>query len=514
MKFLNYLGFMTGKYFLKYFEKEKSAPITIQIKLLNKIIHHNSSTVFGKKHHFDNIRNVKDFQNNCKIIDYSYLKPYIQQTINGNKSALTNSKILYWGQTSGTTGKPKLIPITKHVIDTYNSMSFRIIFHFIKEHPERSKFLNGKWFLLPSFPLLRYEKDGRPVGFITGIIIHPFGIYSWKKFLKPFYYYPIQYLGIKDPNIRFKKIAEDIKGKNITYAMGVTSVLINFLEKLVEYYDADNLLEILPNYQFTLFSGGSTRRYIERFYKIVGKKVDVREGYFATEGSFAIQKSDRPVMEFVYDSCFYEFVPVSNKSKETERLLINQLKKNGQYKLIITCYNGLYAYDMNDIIKITSIDPVEFQFLYREGVIDLADEKLTPNEVNSAINYASIKNNCEFIDYCMFGIYDPRPHYIFLIEFKENREPKDFKIFLNDINLKLQELNEIYFFNIAGPNKGALTSPELWVLNQGAFIKVNERKLIDDRNIGQSKINRFSTNKKDLNYFEDLIKSKFFINEI
>ena len=511
MKFLSLIGKSFGNYLLNYFEDKNEAPIKTQIKLLSKILKYNSTTNFGKKHHFSEVRSIRDFQKNCKIIDYSYLVPYIRATIEGNKNALTNSKILYWAQTSGTLGAPKLIPITKFIIDTYSSLSIRIILHYIKEYPERSGFLDGKWFLLSSYPLLRYEKDGTPVGFITGIIIHPFGIYSWKKFIRPFYYYPIKFLQIRDVETRFKRIADDIKNKNITYTMGVTSVMMNFFEKIIEYNNVNNLLEIIPNYKFAIFSGGGTRKYIDRFYKIVGRKIDVREGYFATEGSFAIQKSDKPVMEFAYDSCFYEFLPVSNKNKGIERLIIDQLEKNKEYSLIITCYNGLYAYTMNDIIKVISTDPLQIQFSYRSGVIDLADEKLTPNEINMAVMYSANKNNCDFIDYCLVGVYNPKPHYIFIFEFKDKNTPKDYTLFLKDIDLKLQELNNIYYFNIAGPNKGTLTSPELWVLKKNGFIEANNRKINEFDNIGQSKINRYSTDSTILKYFDDLIISKYYL---
>ncbi|MHA1231800.1 MAG: GH3 family domain-containing protein [Candidatus Helarchaeota archaeon] len=509
MKYLSMIAKLASKYVLKYFGGDNKDPFETQVKLLGKIIQFNQSTIFGKRHHFDEIRNVRDFQKRCKIIDYSYIEPYIEQTINGVDNALTNSKILYWAQTSGTTGKPKLIPITKYLVDMYNSMSLRIIFHYIRKYPERSGFLDGKYFLLPSYPLLRYERDGRPVGFITGIIIQPFGIYYWKKFMVPLYYYPIKYLSITNPQVRFKKIAEDIKGKNITYALGVTSVLINLFDKIREYYNIDKILEILPNFSFTIFSGGSTRKYVERFYEIIGSEIGVREGYFATEGAFGIQKTDRPVMEFVYDSCFYEFVPISNKGMGTERLLINQLEKGKEYLVIITSYNGLYAYNMNDIIKIESIDPVEFKFAYRKGVIDLADEKLTPNEIETAVQTAAKKNNCEYYDYCMVGVFDPKPHYIFIFEFEKKKAYFDYIKFLRDIDMKLQELNEIYFFNIAGPNKGTLIGPELWVAKDGAFLEANERKIEENGNIGQSKIKKHSIDKKILKYFDGLIMAKY-----
>ncbi|MBD3230158.1 MAG: hypothetical protein GF329_18410 [Candidatus Lokiarchaeota archaeon] len=512
MRILSTLAQATGKYILNFLEQGDCDPYKTQVELLNKIIKHNSTTAFGKKHNFNEIRSIRDFQNNCKVIDYNYLAPYVQATIDGNDTALTNSKILYWGQTSGTSGKPKLIPVTKHVIDTYNSVSFRIVLNYIKEYPDRAGFLDGKWFLLPSFPLLRYEKDGRPVGFITGIIVHPFGIYYYKHFIKYFYYYPLKFLAINDAETRFKKIAEDIKNKNITYTMGVTSVLVNLLEKIVEYNNAEKVLDVLPNYSFAIFAGGSTRQYMDRFYEVVGRKIDVRECYLATEGSFAIQKSNKPVMEFLYDSCFYEFIPVSNNGPKNERLLINQLQKNKEYTLVITCYNGLYAYNIKDVIKVISTDPVTIKFAYREGVIDIADEKVTPSELYNSIEDACVNHTCEIINFCVVGVHEPKPHYIYLMEFKKKMTPDKPKKFLEKIDSNLQELNKVYYFNTAGPNSGAMIEPELWILNKGAFQKAEEVIMDESRNVGQTKIKRYSTDKKILGLFEDYIAKKIFLD--
>ncbi|MHA1830940.1 MAG: hypothetical protein ACTSWR_05350, partial [Candidatus Helarchaeota archaeon] len=119
--------------------------------------------------------------------------------------------------------------------------------------------------------------------------------------------------------------------------------------------------------------------------------------------------------------------------------------------------------------------------------------------------------NCDFIDYCLVGVNNPKPHYIFIFEFKDKNTPKDYTLFLKDIDLKLQELNNIYYFNIAGPNKGTLTSPELWVLKKNGFIEVNNRKINEFDNIGQSKINRYSTDSTILKYFDDLIISKYYL---
>ena len=47
------------------------------------------------------------------ITDYSAYEQYINEMLKGEKNILISDEVEYFGHTSGTTGKQKLIPVTK-----------------------------------------------------------------------------------------------------------------------------------------------------------------------------------------------------------------------------------------------------------------------------------------------------------------------------------------------------------------------------------------------------------------
>ena len=95
------------------FDRRAIDPIKTQKKLLFSIIRKNRNTIYGKEHGFSSIRTVEDFQKSVPVNNYESLRPYIKKMMKGCPGVLTKEKIVFFGITSGTTSKPKFIPVTK-----------------------------------------------------------------------------------------------------------------------------------------------------------------------------------------------------------------------------------------------------------------------------------------------------------------------------------------------------------------------------------------------------------------
>jgi sterol desaturase/sphingolipid hydroxylase (fatty acid hydroxylase superfamily) len=88
-------------------------PQANQNTLLAEIINKNSNTDFGQKHHFDTIKNYHDFTQNVPIAEYEDLRKMILEQESTKRTTLTHEQPIIYNQTSGTTGKPKYIPLLK-----------------------------------------------------------------------------------------------------------------------------------------------------------------------------------------------------------------------------------------------------------------------------------------------------------------------------------------------------------------------------------------------------------------
>ena len=93
--------------------KEQALAVKNQESILNQLVRTASNTVFGKEHHFDQIKDYKSFKQNVPIRDYEGFKTYIEQIKAGKANILWKGKPLYLAKTSGTTSGVKYIPISK-----------------------------------------------------------------------------------------------------------------------------------------------------------------------------------------------------------------------------------------------------------------------------------------------------------------------------------------------------------------------------------------------------------------
>ena len=506
MGFLELIGGGGARAFRYFSNKSLKNPMKSQQQLLENIIKRNSSTLFGKKHKFNEIRNIKQFQTFCQPHSYEYFKPYIDAYIAGTHDSLFNSKLLFFAQTTGTTGSPKIFPVTYTTVKNYNLGVIRTASYYITENiKENSKMISGKWLYLSAPPLLRYV-SGIPVGYITGLLTIPFGAQYWRYLLNHKYYTPVHLAHIKNLERKFQIITKELASKNITMVVGSTSVAVNLLESIAKNSKVQTLDKIFPNLQFAILSGVSPKFYETRLNRLFNRDFSTREMYAATEGMMAIQISKQPHLTPLYDSVVFEFIPLKNKS---ERLLFNQLKKGEDYSLIITSNYGLYAYEIGDVIKVVSEDPLAFVFSHRNNVIDLTGEKLTSFQILSAFKSANEQNECTIMDFCAIGIYKPKPHYVILVEFFSKNEPESFTQYLASLDHALERLNVGYEYNRF--DKGTLLPPELWILKKDTFHSLENQKILAGVQASQIKTTHLSRNTDLIDIFEDYVIKKIFL---
>ncbi|KAJ4461675.1 putative plant auxin-responsive GH3 [Paratrimastix pyriformis] len=84
-----------------------------QKKYLMSQIKRCRNTAFGKDHHFDQIKSIADFQRLVPLGNYDSHQAYIERAAHGERDVLYPGRPHYFMPSSGTSGKPKLIPQTK-----------------------------------------------------------------------------------------------------------------------------------------------------------------------------------------------------------------------------------------------------------------------------------------------------------------------------------------------------------------------------------------------------------------
>jgi hypothetical protein len=473
-----------------------------QEQLLGEILRRHVSTAFGKKHGFGDIRSIRSFQARCQARGYDYFKPYVDDIVEGNRHALSNSKLVALAHTTGTTGKPKLIPVTPEIAKTYSMALLRTTGHFIAEDPVRNAgVIRGTWLYLPAPAVLR-NVGGVPVGYITGLMALPSAAQAWQYLFQSKYYTPLHLakLGMEK---QFDAVTRECTGKNLTMVVGTTPVAVTLLEHMARARGARGIHELFPALRFAIFSGVSPKYYEPRIRRILGRDFAFREVYAASEGMLAAQLSPQPGLTPLHDDVFFEFIPMANPA---ERLLLHEVKKGVDYRLIITSHNGLYAYDIGDVVRFLDVDPPRIEVVYRTNAMDIAGEKVTPAQVLAAIQSADAASRCKAVDFCVVGTYSPKARYVFAVEFDATMQPGSLKDYLSTLDRELRRLNAVYEISRA---RRILVEPELRVLKPGSFHDFECGKMVANEHACQLKTSRLSNDAAILDLFDERVIDRF-----
>lgn len=498
------LGKTFAKPLYRFLMQPYKNPIKCQQEILTKILRRNASTRFGKKHKFDEIRSIQAFKQRVSPHKYEFFRPYIEAMVNGDLDVLVPGKIPHWGITAGSTGDPKLIPITPHGVNRAIQGLLRLYFSYIQENPkEHSKFLDGTVCFFTANPAVRYI-NGTPVGFGTGVFSQSTQNQLWSPFIKRLFYSPRHIFQVKDLQQRWRALTEETMRIDIRAFAGVTSVVLGFLEIILKTSEQKNakikyLKDLFPNYHLSVLGGENPNFYERRFNSLVGHKIDIRELYGATEELMGVQLQETPGFTGLWDCCFLEFAPLEGE----ERLLVNEIKKHTPYKVILTNFNGLYGYEIGDIIEFISLEPPLFIFSHREGTINIGSGNMTAQQVANALCKTNDEQDTVVIEYGTIGKYNPKPHYIFIIEFYPSKRPSDMKAYLQALHQNLMIFNPSYRQLIEDLRN--ITEPHLWVVRTNTFFEIEQQNLAAGLPMGQQKVKHLSTDEKVLKQFEEYV---------
>ncbi|MDH3658728.1 MAG: GH3 auxin-responsive promoter family protein [Alphaproteobacteria bacterium] len=81
--------------------------------LCEEIVRPNVETAYGRAHGFSAIKTVDDYRSALPLVGYEDLRPWIERMAAGEAGVLTAAKPIAFFKTSGSTSKPKLVPVTR-----------------------------------------------------------------------------------------------------------------------------------------------------------------------------------------------------------------------------------------------------------------------------------------------------------------------------------------------------------------------------------------------------------------
>lgn len=485
--FISTLGQFLRTKHAKNFEKATLNPKEAQFKKLKNILEKNANTEFGKKHGFWRINSIKDYQENIGINTHSELKPYLDKMIKGEKNVLTYQEPIYYGMTTGSSGTPKLTPITPDYRDEYQTVVHTFLYHAYKAHP--NAFLGKALYFNGSAGKVKTE-TGIDCGTMSG-----FNFRNLPKIVQKVYALPYEVSVIDDSFARFYCMVLLSIPQDITLMVAITGApILSFVNALMN--QTENLIKDLHdgtlNQSLNLTNeerelvknlhkaNPILAKNLESIYKSKGKLyptdvwknldlimcwkgssagvfindlekyfkgISIRDAiYSATEGWCNIPYSDNVLGgPLAITAHFYEFIEENDDTNKI--LLTHELEIGKKYRILYTTSGGMYRYDIGDILEVTEMynNTPSVKFVRKVGQsCNIVGELMSVNHVNEAIEKTFSKFNIRSNFYCLVPVYKVPPHYTLLIEFVDEIDNNTKQEFAKFFDKSICELNLDY----------------------------------------------------------------------
>lgn len=509
---------------VRRFERRLCDPRTIQRKMLFQNIRRCADSQFGSDHLFRSIKTLEDFRNQVPVADFDYYNPYIKQVAEGNVTAMfpAREKIMMFALSSGTTGDPKLIPVNRIWLNQFRrSWQLWGIRAFL-DHPA---LFSAKVLNIVGSCDVRRTSSNIPCGQVSGLCSR-----IQNPLLRSVYAVPSSVLDIPDVDAREYVILR----LAITKDVGLLSTAIPAtLVKLAKFGDAwretiirdvadgtlcdtfdvpatirqqidrhirvpnrkrakeleaivDRTGRLLPKDYWPLSlvacwlggTVGTESKYLSEYYGDVPRR-DI--GLLASEGRFSIPMQDGDTSGVLdISSHYYEFIPEEEmESAQPTILECHELKEGENYFLLLTTANGLYRYNIGDVVRCTGYvgKTPQVEFLSKgRRFSDLVGEKITEFQLTHAVSNVSDQMGLRISRFAAVPIRPEREaaYYAIVIEEQHIGDHETAKRFLDAVDASLIECN--YAYQIRRADR-YLHSPRLVRIRTGGWSEFDRAEL-------------------------------------
>ena len=464
-------------------------PIQAQQLVFQELIQKGKPTQFGKDHHFEKIKGLKEFKSQVPIRDYEELRPYIESVIQGKADVLWPGRSLYFAKSSGTTSGAKYIPISSDSMPMHIRAAREALLNYIHETGKTAT-LKGKHIFLQGSPVLE-DKNGVSLGRLSGIVAHYVPSYLQRNRLPSW-----ETNCIEDWETKVDAVVNETEKENMTIIGGIPSWVQMYFERLVQK-SGKSVGELFPNFSLFVYGGVNFEPYRAVFKKLIGRETDSIEFYPASEGFFAYQNAqhDRGLLLLLNHGMYYEFVKADTfYDKEPQIHTLEEVELGINYVLIISTTAGLWRYNIGDTIQFTSRFPFKVIVSGRiKHFISAFGEHVIVSEVEQALQQAVASERTEVMirEFTVAPQVKPNtglPYHEWFIEF--DQPPADLNTFALKIDQAMQNKNIYYNDLITGK---VLRPLVIRMVAKDGF--KNYMKTIGKLG-GQNKVPRVSDNRK------------------
>ncbi len=522
----------------------------VQKMLLLSLMRDNSTTVYGKKNNFNKVKSIKDYQDTVPLSNYLDYEDYVWRMANGEKGLITNRHIRRFTESSGSTGRSKLVPLSAWAEWVCQCFSFSAPIGCGVKYYKKEKgiLFPAQRGVFTAEVGSRKLPCGKTLSCLSSI---PF--LNLKPFVRFFNTTPPEIM-FHDDNIdmdmHYAKLRFALIERNVT---SLSTIFITSLESMFFYLEnnwemicddiekgtisesvkmpqdirqkllkrlkpmperANELREefgkgfdespIVPRIWKSCawmygMGTGALSLYAKKLRRYIGEDIAIHYlGYAATEAMMAVPL-ELNSFEYVIlpQNAFFEFLPVDSP-EGTRPLTIGELEVGKEYEVILTNTSGFYRYRIEDVIKVTGYhyQSPKITFCYRlNQIANISGEKINQMALDEIVEGFSNLTGDLLVGYSIYADRSTSPgHYVLLIEPSKAIDKH-----------KEKEYAEIFEKTLCGGNvsvapliaSGALGHCEVKFLKEGTYDEYRQLLKNNGANLNQIKpIKVIDTEKK------------------
>ncbi|MDD5557516.1 MAG: GH3 auxin-responsive promoter family protein [bacterium] len=446
---------------LRAFDRRTARCADTQRRVLREKVARAAGTAYGRRHRFSSIRTPDDYRAAVPIVDYEALRPWVERILRGERDVLfpAGDGLLMFAMTSGTTGTPKYVPVTRPYCRELQRGNFVWGVRVIGDHPGA---IAGKILHIVSPSRECDGPGGVPCGAATGLVAE-----SQRAIARIKYAIPLPVFRIPDYAAKYYCILRLALRERISLAIAANpSTLVSLAdclsrnaERLIRdvrdgTLSADAAIDpavrsavarrcrpdrpraaaldracarrgtLLPVDAWpdlrvlSCWTGGTLTPWLDLVRRSWGDAPLRDPGLIASEGRMTIPLEDGGrggVLDVA--SHFFEFIPYGGGGART--LLAHELEEGGTYFLIMTTSSGFFRYNISDVVRVNGFhgDTPIVQFLHKGSRISsLTGEKLSEHQVVEAFRACERQLAFEVPQFTVCPGWGEPPRYVILLE--------------------------------------------------------------------------------------------------
>lgn len=481
-------------------------------------------TRLGRDHGFAGIRTLSVYRKQVPVTRYDHFAPYIDAVARGDFNALfpPDERVLRFTITTGSTGVPKLNPVTtswlKEYLNAWNMWGVKTLL----DHPAQ---VGGKILQMAGTWNMGRTPAGIPISMVSALVAR-----YQIPVVRHFYAIPNEVPEIRDPSARYytilrlsivqriglivlmnpgtllrlaelgnehrESLIRDVHDGTLSAEFDIPDEIRRQLASRIRRPDprkARMLAQIVES-KGTLYPRdywsppiigcwlGGTAGYQAKYLHEHFPGSPLRDlGLVSSEGRHTIPiADDLPAGALLTSANFYEFVPVDEIDKDSPTALEgHELIEGHDYYLLMTTSSGYYRFNIGDIVRCRGFvgqSPL-LEFLQKgDRCGDLEGEKVTEHQFVQAAGEAAgaLGIRLGYVTAVPMRPLRELPCYVVIVEQGDIPEDGQAQNFLEGVDRGLSATNFLYS---ARRREQVLGSPRLWRIPTGAWSQYVESEI-------------------------------------